>query len=41
MLALFGENLFIFERIWYGMHDVNRELVQQFASTVDRIRNEA
>jgi hypothetical protein len=41
MLALFGENLFIFERIWYGLHDVNRELVQQFAATVDRIRNEA
>lgn len=41
MLTLFGENLFIFERSWYGLHDVNRELVQQFAATVDRIRNEA
>jgi len=41
MLVLFGENLFIFERIWYGMHDVNRELVHDFAATVDRIRNEA
>ena len=41
MLLLFGENLFIFERIWYGLHDVNRELVQQFAATVDKIRNEA
>ena len=41
MLALFSENLSVFERIWYGMHDVNRDLVQHFASTVDRIRNEA
>jgi hypothetical protein len=41
MLALFGENLSIFERIWYGMHDVNLELVQQFVATVDRIRSEA
>ena len=40
VLALFGENLFIFERSWYGMHDVNRELVQQFSATVDRIRSE-
>jgi hypothetical protein len=41
MLALFSENLSVFERIWYGMHDVSRDLVQDFASTVDRIRNEA
>jgi hypothetical protein len=41
LLTLFSENLFTFERTWYGMHDVNRELVQQFAATVDRIRNEA
>jgi hypothetical protein len=41
MLVLFGENLSIFERIWYGMHDVNLELVQQFAATADRIRSEA
>jgi len=40
MLALFGENLSIFERIWYGMHDVNRELVTEFAATADRIRGE-
>jgi hypothetical protein len=41
MLAMFGENLSIFERIWYGMHDVNRELVTQFIATADRIRSEA
>jgi hypothetical protein len=38
LLSLFDDNVSIFERIWYGMHDVNRELVQQFASNVERIR---
>jgi len=41
MHTLFRENLFTFERVWYGMHDVDHELVQQFAATVDRIRGEA
>jgi len=30
LLAVFGENISMFERIWYGVHDVNRELVLQF-----------
>jgi hypothetical protein len=41
MHTLFRENLFTFERVWYGMHDVDHELVQEFAATVDRIRGEA
>ena len=38
LLPVFAENLWLFERIWYGMHEVNAELVQQFASNVDRIK---
>jgi len=30
--AVFGENISMFGRIWYGVHDVNRELVLQFAA---------
>jgi hypothetical protein len=41
LLPVFGENLSAFERIWYGMHEVNRDLVQQFASNVDRIKTAA
>lgn len=39
LLPVFDENLSAFEKIWYGMHEVNRELVQQFAANVDKIRN--
>jgi len=28
----------MFERIWYGVHEVNRELVQHFAANVDKIK---
>jgi hypothetical protein len=38
MLTVFGDNMSVFERIWYGMHDVNRDLVNQFAANVERIR---
>jgi hypothetical protein len=38
MLTMFGDNISVFERIWYGMHDVNRELVDRFAANVERIR---
>jgi hypothetical protein len=29
----------VFERIWYGMYDVNRELVNEFAANVERMRS--
>ncbi len=38
LLPVFGENLSVFERIWYGMHEANRELVQHFAANVDKIK---
>jgi hypothetical protein len=41
ILLVFGENLSVFEGIWYGMREVNRELLLQFAANVDKIKAEA
>jgi len=38
LLSVFGENVSVFDRIWYGMHEVTRDLVQQFATNVERIK---
>jgi hypothetical protein len=38
LLPVFRDNVSTFERIWYGVHEVNRELVHQFAANVDRIK---
>jgi hypothetical protein len=38
LLPVFGANILALERIWYGRHDVNDEVVQEFASNVDKIR---
>jgi hypothetical protein len=38
LLPVFGQNLSLFERIWYGMHEVNEELVRRFAGNVEKIR---
>ena len=38
LLATFGDNLTLFERIWYGLHDVNGETVNHFAANVERIK---
>ena len=38
LLSIFGENVSVFDRIWYGMHEVTRDLVQQFAANVERIK---
>lgn len=38
LLAVFGENVSVFDRIWYGMDEVSGELVQQFATNVERIK---
>ena len=39
LLSVFGDNIFCFERIWYGMHEVNLDLVNQFASNVEKIKS--
>jgi hypothetical protein len=36
--ALFGENVGIFDRIWYGLHDVNAELVGHFVRNLERMK---
>jgi uncharacterized membrane protein len=38
LLSIFGDNISVFERIWYGMHEVNRDLVNQFSANVERIK---
>ena len=39
LLDVFGENVAVFERIWYGMHEVSGDLVTRFAANVERIRS--
>jgi hypothetical protein len=34
----FSDNVSIFDRVWYGRHDINGELIQQFRGNVERIR---
>jgi hypothetical protein len=34
----FSENVSVFDRVWYGLHDINAELLQQFRGNVERIR---
>lgn len=41
LLALFGEIVSVFDRSWYGMHEVNGELVDRFAANVEQIKNAA
>jgi hypothetical protein len=38
LLSVFGENIFAFERIWYGAHEVNLDSVNHFASNVEKIK---
>jgi hypothetical protein len=39
VLSLFGQNISVFEAIWYGMHEVNSDSVNQFALNVERIKS--
>lgn len=41
LLTLFSENVSAFERIWYGTHAIDDELVNRFAGNVERIRTGA
>ena len=36
--ALFGENVGIFDRIWYGLHEVNADLVGHFVRNLERMK---
>lgn len=39
--VLFGQNVSIFERVWYGMHEMDSGLISEFTSNVERIRVQA
>lgn len=38
VLALFSQNLTVFERVWYGRHDVSPEMLQEFSGNVERMK---
>jgi len=37
--VLFGENVGIFDRIWYGLHEVNADLVSHFIGNVEKMKS--
>ncbi len=37
--AMFSENVSTFDRVWYGLHDVTTDLLQQFRVNVERIKS--
>ena len=41
LLARFGDNVFDFERVWYGNFQADRERVDQFAAKVEQIKTGA
>jgi hypothetical protein len=41
LLSVFGENVAVFDRSWYGMHKVTGDLVNEFAANVERIKTAA
>jgi hypothetical protein len=38
LVPMFGENISVFERIWYGRHEATGEVVNQFAGNVEKIK---
>jgi hypothetical protein len=38
LLGAFGENVAVFDRSWYGLHEIDSELVSEFAANLERIR---
>jgi len=38
LLAVFAQNMGVFERVWYGMYDVDLSTVEQFESNLVRLR---
>jgi hypothetical protein len=39
LLPVFGDNLQMFEGIWYGLHEVDRDRVNVFAANVERMKH--
>jgi hypothetical protein len=40
LLDVFAGSVSVFESVWYGMHETNRELVDRFAAELDRLKGE-
>ena len=40
LLSLFSDNVAVFDRTWYGMHEITEDLVTQFMSRVERLRGQ-
>ncbi len=38
LTASFSDNVSIFDRVWYGQHAIDADLIQQFRGNVERIR---
>jgi hypothetical protein len=36
--GVFTENVSVFERVWYGLHDVTPEMLQHFSGNVERMK---
>ena len=39
LLPAFSENIGVFDRIWYGLHEVSSDLVERFRSNLERMRS--
>ena len=38
LLSAFGQNVTAFDRSWYGLHEINSELVSEIAANLERIK---
>ena len=38
LLTVFDENVSVFDRVWYGRHELDADLVDRFAANVERMR---
>ena len=36
--GLFGESVEVFDRVWYGVHEVSADTLDHFAANVERIK---
>jgi hypothetical protein len=35
---LFSDNVSVFERTWYGLHEITQDAIQRFTANIERIR---
>jgi len=39
LLMPFSENIMVFDRVWYGLHEVSSDLLERFTSNLERMRS--